>query len=191
MTTARHFARICLGGVMQCCIPYNMKLLISQVKRHRPRNEFAHCAIVLTQGYLTQIPSSYPGYWSNLQTRFLIWSHCTINFTLVKDKNILHKFLTTFEYNALVKYFSLNINILDWMQIYLVDYKYIFEIIKYFSLHTKYFFIEHKIYFLKYRIFFVKCKHFIDYKYIFSNVKHFSLKTNIISLNTKLQFCYK
>ena len=32
MTPERRFAEICLDGVMKYCLPYNMKILISQVK---------------------------------------------------------------------------------------------------------------------------------------------------------------
>ena len=32
MTPERRFTEICLDGVMRYCLPYNMKILISQVK---------------------------------------------------------------------------------------------------------------------------------------------------------------
>ena len=38
----------CLGEVLQYCLPYNMKTLISQVKRRIPGNEIVHCDITNT-----------------------------------------------------------------------------------------------------------------------------------------------
>ena len=42
--------------------------------------------LLKTQAQFIQISSSYPGYWFNLQTRFLIWNHHTVNCTLAKDE---------------------------------------------------------------------------------------------------------
>ena len=86
VTPERRSAKICLDEAVQYGLPYKMKILIFQVKWRVLENEVVHCAIVLIQGYLIQIPSSYPGYWSNLQTRFLIWNNYTVNCILVKDK---------------------------------------------------------------------------------------------------------
>ena len=37
------FPELCVDGVMQYCLPYNMKTMISQVKRRIPGNEVVHC----------------------------------------------------------------------------------------------------------------------------------------------------
>ena len=41
-------SELCLDGVMQHCLPYSMKTLISQVKRRIPGNEVVHCDITDT-----------------------------------------------------------------------------------------------------------------------------------------------
>ena len=43
-----YFPELCLDGVMQYCLPYNMKTLISQVKRQIPGNGVVHCDITDT-----------------------------------------------------------------------------------------------------------------------------------------------
>ena len=61
MIRESYFPELCLDGVMQYCLPYNMKTLISQVKRQIPGNGL-FIVILQTQGQLMQIPSSHPGY---------------------------------------------------------------------------------------------------------------------------------
>ena len=79
------FWELCLDQAMPYCLPYTKKTLISQVKRRIPGMRL-FIVILQTQCQLIQIPPSHPGYWSNLQTRFLIWNHYTVNCTLIKDK---------------------------------------------------------------------------------------------------------
>ena len=74
MASKWRFPDLCVDGVMRYCLPYNMKILTAKVKQQSPQNRVALCAIPNT-GRLMQIPSSHSGYWSNLQTRFLIWNH--------------------------------------------------------------------------------------------------------------------
>ena len=45
MMSEQHFAELCLDGVMQDCLPYSMKILISQVKRQSPGNGVVHYVI--------------------------------------------------------------------------------------------------------------------------------------------------
>ena len=42
------FPELCLDEVMQYCLPCNMKILVSQVKRRIPENEVVHCDIINT-----------------------------------------------------------------------------------------------------------------------------------------------
>ena len=42
------FPGLCLDGVMQYCLPYNMKTLISKIKRQISGNEVVHCDITNT-----------------------------------------------------------------------------------------------------------------------------------------------
>ena len=42
------FPELCLDGVIQYCLPYNMKTMISQVKRRIPGNEVVLCDITNT-----------------------------------------------------------------------------------------------------------------------------------------------
>ena len=39
------FPGLCLDGVMQYCLPCNMKTLISKIKRQIPGNQVVHCDI--------------------------------------------------------------------------------------------------------------------------------------------------
>ena len=48
MTPEKRFAKLCLDGSIQYCLPYNKKIPISQVKRRSPRNGVVHCAITNT-----------------------------------------------------------------------------------------------------------------------------------------------
>ena len=48
MMRDQRFPELCLDGVMQYCLPYNMKTLISLVKRRSPGNEVVHCDITNT-----------------------------------------------------------------------------------------------------------------------------------------------
>ena len=43
------FPTLSLDGVIQYCLPYNMKALISQVKRQIHGNEIVHCDIANTE----------------------------------------------------------------------------------------------------------------------------------------------
>ena len=92
-------------------------------------------------------------------------------------KNILNKIFnsTLFEIMFLcvrIKYFSLNIDILDWIQIYFVECKYFYLNIKYFSLSINIFLLNPNIFYWI-QIYFLKCQIFlIEYKY-------FVLNTNI------------
>ena len=42
------FPGLCLNRGMQHCLPYNMKTLISKIKRQIPGNEVVHCDITNT-----------------------------------------------------------------------------------------------------------------------------------------------
>ena len=48
MMRDQRLPELCLDGVMQHCIPYSMKTLISQVKRQIPENGVVHCDITNT-----------------------------------------------------------------------------------------------------------------------------------------------
>ena len=62
LTPERRFVEFYLDGALQHCLIHNMKILIPQVKRRILVNGVAHCAIVLTQDRLMQIPSLSTGY---------------------------------------------------------------------------------------------------------------------------------
>ena len=65
------FAELCLDGVMQYCLPYNMKNWVSQLKRRSLGNGVAHC-VITNKGPAHANPAIRSRYLSNLHTRFLI-----------------------------------------------------------------------------------------------------------------------
>ena len=133
------FPGFCLNRGMQHCLPYNMKTLISKIKRQIPGNEVVHCDIT-NKCQLMQILSPHSGYWSNLQTRFLTWTITQLIAHWWKIKNIMDKIFS----NPLFK-----------MMLSCVRIKILFIEYKYFGLDTNIFYWI-KIYFLKYQIFFIE-----------------------------------
>ena len=153
------FPGLCLDGVMQYCLPYNMKTLISKIKRQISGNEVVHCDITNTVS-----AHANPVVWSRIVIPdFLLETITVLIAHWWKIKNILNKIFS----NPLFKMMSC-----VWIKILFIE-------CKYFGLNTNIFYWM-QIYFLKYQIFFIEYKYFfIKSKYIFLNIKYFSLNTNI------------
>ena len=62
MTSEQCFEEFYFDGVMQYCLPYNMKILLSHIKRDEVLGMELSIVILQTQGQLMQIPSQYLGY---------------------------------------------------------------------------------------------------------------------------------